>query len=92
MLPTSSVLSRAVDAAGDLPTGLTDRIGTLDAKGGIWNPVGKGQSGRSGTTEGELTAGRGEFVDAVAIVSMYRGMDAAGASGRRSRGSELDDI
>ena len=69
----------SVDAAGDLPTGLTDRIGTLDAKGGIWNPVGKGQSGRSGTTEGELTAGRGEFVDAVAIVSMYRGMDAAGA-------------
>ena len=68
----------SVDAAGDLPTGLTDRIGTLDAKGGIWNPVGKGQSGRSGTTEGELTAGRGEFVDAVAIVSMYRGMDAAG--------------
>ena len=57
-----------------LPTGVTDRIGTLDAKGAYWNPVGKGQSGRSGTTEGELTAGRGEFVDAVPIVSMYRGM------------------
>ena len=57
-----------------LPTGVTDRIGTLDAKGAYWNPVGKGQSGRSGTTEGELTAGRGEFVDAVPIVSMYRAM------------------
>ena len=57
-----------------LPTGVTDRIGTLDAKGAYWNPVGKGQSGRSGTTEGELTTGRGEFVDAVPIVSMYRGM------------------
>ena len=62
----------ARDAAGALPTGVTDRIGTLDAKGTYWNPVGKGQSGRSGTTEGELTAGRGEFVDAVPIVSMYR--------------------
>ena len=62
----------ARDAAGALPAGVTDRIGTLDAKGTYWNPVGKGQSGRSGTTEGELTAGRGEFVDAVPIVSMYR--------------------
>ena len=73
----------AVDAAGDLATGLTDRIGTLDATGSYWNPVGKGQSGRSGTLEadadGELTAGRGPFVDAVPIVSMYRAMDAAGA-------------
>ena len=69
----------SVDAAGDLPTGITDRIGTLDATGKYWSPTSVGQSGRSGTTEGELTAGRGEFVDAVAIVSMYRGMDAAGA-------------
>ena len=41
----------AVDAAGDLPTGLTDRIGTLDADGDYWSPQGKGQSGRSGTLE-----------------------------------------
>ena len=60
-----------------LPTGVTDRIGTLDAKGTYWSPVGKGQSGRSGSTEGELTAGRGAFVDAVPVVSMYRAMDAA---------------
>ena len=73
----------AVDAAGDLATGLTDRIGTLDADGDYWSPVGKGQSGRSGTLDdtidGELTAGRGPFVDAVPIVSMYRAMDADGA-------------
>ena len=69
----------AVDAAGDLATGLTDRIGTLDADGNYWSPTSKGQSGRSGTVTGELTAGRGPFVDAVPIVSMYRAMDAAGA-------------
>ena len=70
----------AVDAAGDLATGLTDRIGTLDADGDYWSPVGKGQSGRSGTVTGtEATLGRGPFVDAVPIVSMYRVMDAAGA-------------
>ena len=69
----------AVDAAGDLATGLTDRIGTLDAKGTYWSPAGKGQSGRSGTGMGEATGGRAEFVPVVDIVSMYRAMDAAGA-------------
>ena len=71
------VLAATTDAttgAMTFPGRIQDRIGTLDAKGAYWNPVGKGQSGRSGTTEGELTAGRGEFVDAVPIVSMYRGM------------------
>ena len=64
----------ATTGAVTFPGRIQDRIGTLDATGAYWNPVGKGQSGRSGTTEGELTAGRGEFVDAVPIVSMYRGM------------------
>ena len=62
-------------AAGSLPAGVTDRIGTLDADGDYWSPTSKGQSGRSGTLEGpdgELTLGRGAFVDAVPIVSMYR--------------------
>ena len=68
----------AVDEAGDLPAGITDRIGTLDAKGAHWPVDGKGNSGRSGTVTGELTAGRGAFVDAVPIVSMYRAMDADG--------------
>ena len=64
----------ATTGAVTFPGRIQDRIGTLDAKGTYWSPAGKGQSGRSGTTEGELTAGRGEFVDAVPIVSMYRGM------------------
>ena len=66
-------------AAGSLPAGVTDRIGTLDADGDYWSPTSKGQSGRSGTLEadadGELTAGRGAFVDAVPIVSMYRAIE-----------------
>ena len=58
-----------------LPTGVTDRIGTLDAKGTYWSPASIGQSGRSGTLTGaEATLGRGPFVDAVPIVSMYRSM------------------
>ena len=57
-----------------LPGRVKDRIGTLDATGAYWNPVGKGQSGRSGKVVGELTSGRGPVVDPVPIVSMYRGM------------------
>ena len=60
----------ARDAAGALPTGITDRIGTLDAKGTYWSPAGKGQSGRSGTEMG--TEGRATFGVIVPIVSMYR--------------------
>ena len=55
--------------------GITDRIGTLDAKGAYWNPAGKGQSGRSGTGEAESVAGR-TGVATVPIVSMYRVIDA----------------
>ena len=36
----------AVDEDGDLP--VSDRIGTLDAKGAYWSPTSKGQSGSSG--------------------------------------------
>ena len=55
-----------------MPTGVTDRIGTLDAKGTYWSPAGKGQSGRSGTEPG--TEGRATFGVVVPIVSMYRSM------------------
>ena len=62
-----------------LPWFVSDRIGTLGAvKGEYWSPEGKGQSGRSGSTEGELTVGRGPFEPSVPIVSMYRTMDADG--------------
>ena len=66
----------AVSADGSLPAGITDRIGTLDTKGTYWSPVSKGQSGRSGTTVGEERTGRGDVVNPVPIVSMYRAMDA----------------
>jgi len=70
----------AKGADGSLPTGVTDRIGTLDATGAYWSPTNKGQSGRSGKTgdQGELTVGRGVVVDPVPIVSMYRAMAADG--------------
>ena len=57
-----------------LPGRVTDRVGTLDAKGAYWSPAGKGQSGRSGTGTDEATGGRVDFVPTVPIVSMYRGM------------------
>ena len=62
-----------------LPTGVTDRIGTLDAKGAYWSPATKGQSGRSGTEVG--TEGRATFGIIVPIVSMYRGMVADTSTG-----------
>ena len=75
----SAVAARAAVAATAtaaattaLPTGVTDRIGTLDAKGTYWSPAGKGQSGRSGTEPG--TEGRATFGVVVPIVSMYRSM------------------
>ena len=62
----------------ELPKGVTDRIGTLDAKGAYWSPAAKGQSGRSGTGEAETVEGR-TTPQAVPIVSMYRGMKADGS-------------
>ena len=81
----------ATTGAVTFPGRIQDRIGTLDATGAYWNPVGKGQSGRSGTTEGELTLGRGEFVDAVPIVSMYRSMVPSIAVGAAVGAMMVDD-
>ena len=61
----------ARDADGDLPMGVTDRIGTLGIDGAYWSPAGKGQNGRSGTGESEAGAGR-VAVATTPIVSMYR--------------------
>ena len=80
----------AVDANGDLPAGITDRIGTLDAKGAYWSPASKGQSGRSGIPierleeRGADKAVAVEIIPTIAtgtvtpIVSMYRVMAADG--------------
>ena len=69
---TAVVATATAAATTALPTGITDRIGTLDAKGAYWSPATKGQSGRSGTEPG--TEGRATFGVVVPIVSMYRSM------------------
>ena len=61
----------ARDADGDLPAGITDRIGTLGLDGAYWSPATKGSSGRSGTGESEAGPGR-VAVSTTPIVSMYR--------------------
>ena len=71
---TAVAATATAPATMALPGRVTDRVGTLDAKGAYWSPAGKGQSGRSGTGEGESTGGRVDFVPTVPIVSMYRGM------------------
>ena len=66
----ATATTKAVPAA--LPAGVTDRIGTIDDKGGYWSIAGKGQSGRTGQGEsaGELLA----VVPTQPVVSMYRVM------------------
>ena len=71
---TAVAATATAPATMALPGRVTDRVGTLDAKGAYWSPAGKGQTGRSGTGEGEATGGRVPFVATVPIVSMYRGM------------------
>ena len=88
---TAVAATATTAATTPLPAGLTDRIGTLDAKGNYWSPTSKGQSGRSGTVTGELTAGRGAFVDAVPIVSMYRSMVPSIAVGAAVGAMMVDD-
>ena len=66
----------ALNADGTLPAGVKDRVGTIDATGGVWSIAGKGQSGRTGTKEGaaDLTA----IIPTQSLISMYRLMDATG--------------
>jgi hypothetical protein len=70
---TAVAATATAPATMALPGRVTDRVGTLDAKGAYWSPAGKGQTGRSGTGEAESGAGR-TGVAIVPIVSMYRGM------------------
>ena len=64
------------DGTTTLPAGVKDRVGTIDAKGGVWSIAGRGQSGRTGTKEGaaDLTA----IIPTQSLISMYRLMDATG--------------
>ena len=84
---TAVAATATTPASMALPAGITDRIGTLDAKGAYWSPASKGQSGRSGipierleeraADEGAVAV---EIIPTIAtgavvpIVSMYRSM------------------
>ena len=73
---TAVAATATTPASMALPAGVTDRIGTLDAKGAYWSPTSKGQSGSSGVplgadTDLEITIARTAVTP---IVSMYRGM------------------
>ena len=77
---TAAVAATATTAAvpAGLPTGVSDRVGTITDAGAYWSTAGKGQSGRTGQgeTAGELIA----VVPTQAVISMYRVMtkDASG--------------
>ncbi len=77
---TAAVAATATTAAVPvaLPTGVSDRVGTITDTGAYWSIAGKGQSGRTGhgETAGELIA----VVPTQAVISMYRVMmmDASG--------------
>ena len=60
------------DSTMTLPAGVKDRVGTIDAKGGVWSIAGKGQGGRTGTGESviELAA----VAPTQPLISMYRVM------------------
>ena len=60
----------ALNADGTLPTGVKDRVGTIDAAGAIWSLAGKGQRGRSGAGEAALQLAA--TVPTQPIISMYR--------------------
>ena len=73
---TAVAATATAAATTALPTGVTDRIGTLDAKGSYWNRLqAKVKAVVRVLQQGELTAGRGEFVPVVRIVSMYRAIE-----------------
>ena len=66
-----------------LPAPVSDRVGTLDAKGAYWSPSSKGQSGSSGVpledeADLEVTIARTAVTP---IVSMYRAMVPGAAAG-----------
>ena len=73
---TAAVAATATAAAvpAALPSGVADRVGTIDDKGGYWSLAGKGQSGRTG--QGEAAAELTALIPTQAIISMYRVVDA----------------
>ena len=72
----------ALNADGTLPTGVKDRVGTIDSTGIVWSLAGKGQNGRTGVGEeaGQLVA----VAPKRALKSMYRLPSVAGEDGTAS--------
>ena len=66
----AGVTPPAKGADGSLPSGVTDRVGTITDEGVYWSIAGKGQSGRTESGDGADPT--------VPIISMYRVADAAG--------------
>ena len=60
------------DGTMTLPAGVKDRVGTIDAKGGVWSIAGKGQGGRTGT--GEAVIELAAVAPTQPLISMYRMM------------------
>ena len=71
---SANEIPRPLNPDGTLPTGVTDRIGTVDAQNKYWSIVGKGQSGRTG--QGETVAAAVAGVPRLEVISMYRVADA----------------
>ena len=67
---------KAQPAGMALPSGVQDRVGTIDEKGAYWSLAGKGMSGRSGLGEEALQLAA--VVPTQEIISMYRVLDADG--------------
>ena len=58
------------DGTMTLPAGVKDRVGTIDANGGVWSIAGKGQSGRTGT--GEAVLELAAVAPTQPLISMHR--------------------
>ena len=87
------------DGTMTLPAGVKDRVGTIDAKGGVWSIAGKGQSGRTGTGEEALELAA-VSPDTTAYLNVSyngsfngrRGSSGSNDAGRRHDGKFLDGI
>ena len=77
------------DGTMTLPAGVKDRVGTIDAKGGIWSIAGKGQSGRTGTGEEALELAA--VSPTQPLISMYRIMVPSTAVGAAAGAMMMGD-
>ena len=77
------------DGTMTLPAGVKDRVGTIDANGGVWSIAGKGQSGRTGT--GEAVLELAAVTPTQPLISMYRIMVPSTAVGAAAGAMMMGD-